>query len=369
MPEFKIRLFLSLLSFPSSVTKCRFFDKSPHTTPDTGIRVPFVTCHFTSSSRTRGNCPCFCLVSFQEVNMTGKSFLDTLKPQTNAHIFRGRPTLKDVERFWNGLVREFRERVTHFTSEFIERVTHFTSGFIERVTHFTSGFIEKLIVNFIENYTLSYELSNYSNQTAESLYDADVNQPSEECPNLLPAVYKPCESHNKAIVQGILSVTTIVAIVVLSLLVLVSIIKCNNIFFAGFLVMCGIYILIAKRSLDVHVEMYITSLFIDCDILDKTNNLTVNVHNNVVLTINITKNTRSRYSKYVYYNDRHVKLATRCERTREPSRLPSRTLKRLTTKSRKFRRFVFANIRSSVPKSGPNCIIISGVRRPVLHLQ
>ena len=65
--------------------------------------------------------------------MTGKSFLDTLKPQTNAHMFRGRPTLKDVERFWNGLVRELRERVTHFTSEFIE--SHSLYEWIYRDSH------------------------------------------------------------------------------------------------------------------------------------------------------------------------------------------------------------------------------------------
>ena len=34
-----------------------------------------------------------------------------LKLLTNAHAFRGRPTLKDVlERFWNGLVRELQEK-------------------------------------------------------------------------------------------------------------------------------------------------------------------------------------------------------------------------------------------------------------------
>ena len=58
------------------------------------------------------------------------------------------------------------------------------------------------------------------------------------------------------------------------------------------------------------VETIVNSFLSDqCNILDKTNNLTVRyVYNDAIIKINITKNTRSRYSKYVYYNYRHVKL-------------------------------------------------------------
>ena len=284
--------------------------------------------------------------------MAVNSVSTTLKSQTNAHILRGRPTLKDVERFRNGSVRELRERVTHFTSEFIERVTHFTSEFIERVTHFTSEFIVKLIVNFIENYTLSYELSNYSNHENLTAESSDSNQRSEECRNLLP-VYKPRESHTActATFPGVASVTMIVSLLVLLFLGFVPIIQFNNICIAGFILLCGICIFMAYRSLDVHVQMYITSLLNDCDILDKTNNLTLHVYDDALVKINITKNTRSRYCQYVYYNYRHVNTATRQKRHREPSRLPTRALKRVATKSRKFRRFVFAKILPSVPKS------------------
>ena len=166
--------------------------------------------------------------------------------------------------------------------------------------------------------------------------------------NLL-SVYKPCCELNKtASFQGIPSVTKIVTLFVFLFVVFVSVIKVNQFCVAGFIVLCGIYILVAGRRFDVHVEMYNTS-FSDCDILDKTNNLTVNVYNDAVVTINISKNTRSRYSQYVHYNYRRVyKSSVRHKRDREPSRLPTRALKRLATKSRKLRRFVFANI---------NCII------------
>jgi len=278
--------------------------------------------------------------------MAQNSVSSTLNPLTNAHTVRSRPTPKDVERFRNGSV-----------CELIERVTHFTSGFIERVTHFTSGFI----VNFIVNYklTLSIELFNYSNHanvlpihedlTDESVHVDDVNKGSEECRNVL-SVYKdkPCRDSNKtATFQGI-------TLFILLFLIFIAIITCKlNICFAGFyIVLCGIYLLIACRSMDVHVEMYISSFFNDCDILDKTNNLTVHVYNDAVVTINISKNTRSRYSQYIYYNySRVYKASARHKRDREPSRLPARALKRLATKSKKLRRFVYANIRSRVPKS------------------
>jgi len=43
----------------------------------------------------------------------------TPKKLTDIHN-RGRPTLKDVRQFWNGLVRGFIERITFFTSEIKE---------------------------------------------------------------------------------------------------------------------------------------------------------------------------------------------------------------------------------------------------------
>ena len=86
----------------------------------------------------------------------------------------------------------------------------------------------------------------------------------------------------------------------------------------------------------------VISSFSDCDILDKANYLSVkpvHVYNDAEITINITNNTRSRYSRFVYYNYRRVKLSSR-RADREPSRIPTRFLKRLNYKSRERRRIV-----------------------------
>jgi len=95
----------------------------------------------------------------------------------------------------------------------------------------------------------------------------------------------------------------------------VSQVKLNTYCFVGFsFIIYVINIIMAckftYRSLDNQVEMCIASLLSDCYILDKTNNLTVHV-----VTINITKNTRSRYSKFVYYNYRHMKSASQKSKT------------------------------------------------------
>lgn len=79
---------------------------------------------------------------------------------------------------------------------------------------------------------------------------------------------------------------------------------------------------------DVYAHTVVSTSFIDCDVLDKTNNLTLHVYNDAVITIkSYTQSTRSRYSKYVYYNYRHNK--SNVKRDREPSRIPTRTLKHL----------------------------------------
>lgn len=74
----------------------------------------------------------------------------------------------------------------------------------------------------------------------------------------------------------------------------------------------------------------------------------------MLLSQKILQNTRSRYSKYVYYNYRHVKLRTHgkvLKRDCAPSRIPVRTLKSLRNKSRKHRQFQTDSISRSFRSS------------------
>jgi len=167
------------------------------------------------------------------------------------------------------------------------------------------------------------------------------------------SLYKPCdhESHIACTANfpGITSVTTIVSLLVLLLLIFAPIIQFNYICYAGFIV-CGICICIACRSMDIHVEMYISSLFNDCDTLHKTNNLSVYAYNDAVVTINIKK-TLDLVILSIF-----ITITSMLKRLLAKNVIASiaRTLERLiklATKSRKFRRFVFSKIRPSVPKS------------------
>ena len=268
----------------------------------------------------------------------------TLKPLTNAHTVRGRPTLKDVERFRNG------------------------SNLLRGREHF----IVKLIVNqskLISNKLLS--IYNSETTTPESYVDyGSTKDHIVECQHsfseeqrrftsegtIRTTPYKPCDSESKVTFPMNISMVNIILLLVFCLLI-----NMNGYFTTGLMMITILllisYILIVHYfvpSFDVYCETIVNSSLSDCNVLDKANDLTVHAYNDIIVTINITKNTRSRYSKYVYYNYRHVKLSTHgsvFKRDREPSRIPVRTLRQLNNKSRKLRQFVYRRIRSNVPKS------------------
>jgi len=169
---------------------------------------------------------------------------------------------------------------------------------------------------------------------------------------------QPCDSECKATFP---MNTFILAVNIVLLLVFSLLINANGHFFADLMIVTLLVLLAyvflvdyLVPSVDVYCETIVNSLVSDCNILDKANDLTVHVYNDTVVTINITKNTRSRYSKYVYCNYRHVRPTTHnraFKRGRAPSRIPVRTLKSLKNKSRKLRQFVYKAIRSNIPKS------------------
>ena len=97
------------------------------------------------------------------------------------------------------------------------------------------------------------------------------------------------------------------------------------------------------KFFDYYTQTVVTSSFTDCDILDKTNCLTLHgsLRIDAEVTIKITSNTRtrSRYSRFVYY--KYSRIRSQSTRDRAPSRLPVQTLNRLKTKSKLLRRVVY----------------------------
>ena len=81
--------------------------------------------------------------------------------------------------------------------------------------------------------------------------------------------------------------------------------------FTGLIITTFLMVLhFVTTSLDLYCETIVNSSLNDFNILEKATDLTVHVYSDTVVTINITKNTRSRYSSYLYYNYRHVKLSS-----------------------------------------------------------
>ena len=118
---------------------------------------------------------CVCSISMKLSSKMAKKVSNFTPRQLTGIHNRGRPTLKDVRQFRNGMVRGFIERVNHSTIEFIVKL------------------YRELIVNFISNYLI---LSNdiYTNNdknisgcpTAKPMEDLDD---IDDCRSLL--CYKP----------------------------------------------------------------------------------------------------------------------------------------------------------------------------------
>ena len=101
------------------------------------------------------------------------------------------------------------------------------------------------------------------------------------------------------------------SISLLSIILIMLTILNSSYCFTGLIITTFLMVLhFVTTSLDLYCETIVNSSLNDFNILEKATDLTVHVYSDTVVTINITKNTRSRYSKYLYYNYRHVKLSS-----------------------------------------------------------
>jgi len=94
-------------------------------------------------------------------------------------------------------------------------------------------------------------------------------------------------------------------------------------------------------------DKYIMQVFIDCNALEKAEQLTVINCNAQLISI---KNNRSRREKFIYYKDHNVGQPAHV-RDREPSRIPVKRINAICRKSRKLQRLLCSYILKCVPKS------------------
>ena len=293
----------------------------------------------TSTQHTEENCE-----NCRKFQVMSKNYLDnTLNSLTSYNAVHGLATLKDDERFRTGHLTRDREHIV------------------------------KLIVNYLSNKLPIYEkaknsyTNTYSNRDSNSDCYQDSNHKERSTILVLSKdMTKSTTNVFENVYQAAFNISIFKVILILSLLTLLVTqdrafyIICLSITIALLLFISNIMVI------DLYSKCYISS-FNDVNALDKAERWTT-VHaidklicNDSEVTINISKSTRSLYSRFVHYNYRHVKLSCnvsymyhtckRRKRDREPSRLPTSTLKRLNTKSKKLRLLVYHRIRLYTPKS------------------
>ena len=308
---------------------------------------------------------------------TAKS--NTFIPRTNPHAVCGRPTLKDVERsVWNGSVRELCQRSIYertTMSELIEN--HCISIELSTDCKFSDGlFVDcKCPETEVARNRNDYQLKRLVGSEEDTILTTDAIFISSQ--NGFEDQTKKTTT-TSVIINWVSLVILFFAIVAFVLLLTGTILFFNSLImsltaltliaclvkhfisldalvflFAGTILYFNCFILIIAITILAYLfksfiscpktnactETVDISVFDNCDLLEKANHLTVKFRNDSMVTINTTRDIRSRYSKHVYHSFSDVRVLTqRCvsKRDREPSRIPVRTLKCLAKKSRKL---------------------------------
>ena len=294
---------------------------------------------------------------------TAKS--NTFIPRTNPHAVCGRPTLKDVERsVCNGSVRELCQRSIYertTMSELIEN--HCISIELSTDCKFSDGlFVDcKCPETEVARNRNDYQLKRLVGSEEDTILTTDAIFISSQ--NGFEDQTKKTTT-TSVIINWVSLVILFFAIVAFVLLLTGTILFFNRLImsltaltliaclvkhfisldavvflFAGTILYFNCFILIIAITILAYlVKSFIScpktnactetvdiSVFDNCDLLEKANHFTVKFSNDSMVTINTTRDIRSRYSKHVYHSFSDVRVLTqRCvsKRDREPSRIP-----------------------------------------------
>jgi len=273
---------------------------------------------------------------------------NTLKSHTNTHNIRGIATLKDVERFRKGHLTRYRESIVAFIVKCIANL------------YIVNNNLPKLPIlskakTILTNYTGSKTTKDSKNECNRCIVDDKMEITSTLSEGhynklLISVNSKPYDSQSGAPLSKMIASSLFMLSIFLLLLFLS---QCNVSCFTVYVFVSLILTELGHKSVnffDDYNQNVFSSLFVDCDILDKTNTLSVNASLciDAKIRIKVTSDTRSRYSRFVYYNYRYIRHS---HRNREPSRIPTRILSRLKTKNRKLRWIIYHQIRRNIPKS------------------
>lgn len=250
--------------------------------------------------------------------------METLKPLRSPHTVRGRPTLKDVlERFWNGSIRELEENAKTMP----KTPNEMPSNSKERSDYWTTIQTDLNVTKMKSNDNSSEHCSSdVENESfAKQNFESEPN-------NKKAAILDDKHTQRSTLKCKYFSIFFLLNILFL-LFDFIIFSSCKiRIDFAQMIIFIIVLI--------VNVVFYIISIW-TCLLKDKAVHFTdVHKHNDVLVSIKVQE-FRSRREKFVFYNcSRVVCYCHGSKRDREPSRLPLKTLKRLSTKNRKLRSYI-----------------------------
>lgn len=266
---------------------------------------------------------------------------------TNPQAVHGRSTLKDdcEHQFWNGPFREFKERINDVHEQLTSTI-----------------------------YEQSISCCTRSNKAVpDESTIPDVNKwksMSEGSDNF--AMLKRCRVTKKEgqrdlstgnQMHSFMSVVTMKCLIVILFIVFMSFIRSEvfivtlNFCMLMLIVSLIFYILyIVVGGCMLSAEAVLLNTFVECDIFEKTMDLSLRVHGHVKDDMFVSIDTikcRSRYEKFIYYNQRRIfcQCHVRNRRDRAPSRVPLKKLERLSRKNRILKKYVWKGIRKNTPRS------------------
>ena len=283
---------------------------------------------------------------------------------TNTHAVRGRPTLKDIERFRNGSVRELSENTRK-----LKRHSMISNGRNDRAEcEETTRIVEKSLSTGVCKGVNIVRICRAGGQCKNSVVFFESERNKRISGTKLCSVER-TDSQQRKMENNYFTVVPLVVNIVIFLIVLILFRKVSAQIVVFFLRVILFHIILYFGTMHICVvrdcASSAKSVVIEFDdiyseVSEKAMQVTlpsVRKENGVAVKINVIE-LRSRHAKFIFkknnsrvgYRENRFRV---CEfrRGRAPSRIPVKKLKRLSQKARKIRVFVWKCIRKNTPLS------------------
>ena len=256
----------------------------------------------------------------------------TLTMLTIAHADRGRPTLKDDERFRNGLVRDLNENTKTI---YMNAKTIYMNSKRKKLNRNTSINLKTML--YENSCLMSLDCSNAVNRSRKNVDEVNLQVALIGKHDAVLILHEDTRYMN-----AVWKYVTSICIEVTVIFVICFIFACIFVYCGTNVMQNKVY---AIQEFIFSSSVYLLSIVLPSDIPisledPKFSQLSVQVDSE---SRNVgTKECRSQYDKFIMIEVKYKRHL--CRRDREPSRIPGKKLSRLLKKSRKLRKLVRKHI-------------------------